>query len=335
MGTALVNGLVFLLVSVYLLPLIFMTATSLKSQSQLSDARAPAWPAQALTFNYQGKEHLLYEVPTETGLQRWALIRAGRTSSMFIDPNNPSAGLFTWEGNWRTLAKIYIPYLHFENFLTLLQQVDFLHLFRNTAVIGIVSGIGTVFSSIAVAYGLSRFNIPGERIILLIMIGTLLIPEKVTLIPTYFAYSTVLKWTGALWPLILPHFFGNAAFIFLLRQNFKSIPRDLDEAAMIDGAGPLRILIYIILPQAMPAVITVCLLHFFYAWNETRLTSLFLGSNPALQTVAYGIQNYQSFLPIAHLLQASTLIVMLLPVIVLFLSQKVFMRGMIVTGLEK
>jgi multiple sugar transport system permease protein len=169
----------------------------------------------------------------------------------------------------------------------------------------------------------------------LLLVGTLLVPEKITLIPTYFAYFAILKWSGTLWPLILPHLFGNAAFIFLLRQNFKSIPKDMDEAAMLDGAGPLRILVSVILPQSYPAVITVGLLHFFYIWNETRQTSLYLGTKPALQTVVYGIQNYQSRVPIEHLLQASAIIVMLVPVIVLFASQRYFMRELVVTGTEK
>src|SRR6185295_13451085 len=80
-------------------------------------------------------------------------------------------------------------------------------------------------------------------------------------------------------PLIVPHFFGSAVFIFLLRQNFLSIPRDLDEAAMLDGAGPLQILTQVILPQSIPVVMTVAMLHFFYMWNEFRISSLYMGLN--------------------------------------------------------
>ncbi|HET9589506.1 MAG TPA: ABC transporter permease subunit, partial [Anaerolineales bacterium] len=82
--------------------------------------------------------------------------------------------------------------------------------------------------------------------------------------------------------------FGSAILIFLLRQNFKSIPKDLDEAAMLDGAGPLRILISVILPQSVPVVTTVALLHFFYIWNETRLSSFYLGISPNLQMFPLG-----------------------------------------------
>jgi multiple sugar transport system permease protein len=336
MGTALVNARVFSLAAVYLLPFSYVVSTALKSEAQLMDrGAAPEWPGEAESFTYGDREYFYYDVPTDRGLQRWVLVKAGQTSSQFIDPANPQAGLITWEGHWQTLSKVYYPYLHFENFLTLWETVNFELMIRNTAFIGIVSGTGAVISSIIVAYGLSRFKIPGEKIILMIVIGTLLIPEKITLIPTYIAYFSFLKWYGTQWPLIVPHLFGSAAFIFLLRQNFKTIPREQDEAAMIDGAGPMQILIHIILPQAMPAVITVSLLHFFFVWNETRMTSLFLGSKPLLQTVAYGIVSYSSLLPVEHILQASVLVVMTVPVIVLFLSQSVFMRQMVVTGLEK
>jgi hypothetical protein len=117
-------------------------------------------------------------------------------------------------------------------------------------------------------------------------------PDSITLLPTYMFYLNLsylaaapglaaiplsLPWNWL--PLIAPHFFSSAIFVFLLRQNFLSIPRDLDEAAMLDGAGPLRILAQIILPQSIPVVATVAMLHFFYIWNEFRLSSLYLGLN--------------------------------------------------------
>ena len=92
--------------------------------------------------------------------------------------------------------------------------------------------------------------------------------------------------------MIVPAFFGSAIYIFLLRQNFKSIPRDLDEAAMLDGAGPLRTLISIIIPQAVPAIVTVALLHFFNTWNELRMSSLYLGIRPDLQTIAFSCPGF-------------------------------------------
>jgi multiple sugar transport system permease protein len=163
-----------------------------------------------------------------------------------------------------------------------------------------------------------------------------MIPGNITLVPTYYLFSGhELDWIGTWLPLIVPHFFGSAVLIFLLAQNFKSIPRDLDEAAMLDGAGPLRILISVILPQSIPVVTTVALLHFFYVWNETRLSGLYLSISPNLQTISFGIQRTQSIFFTPEALMVGAMMVMIIPVIVLFLSQRFFMQDMIVTQIEK
>jgi multiple sugar transport system permease protein len=162
-----------------------------------------------------------------------------------------------------------------------------------------------------------------------------MIPDSILLVPNFILYSRVLGWNGSYNPLIIPQFFGSAVYIFLLRQNFKSIPRDLDEAAMLDGAGPLRILYSIILPQSIPVVTTVALLHFFNLWNEVRLSSLYLGIRIDLQTLALttAISPAIGFTP--EVLQATTLMVLVVPIIVLFIAQRYFMQDMSVTGMEK
>jgi multiple sugar transport system permease protein len=174
------------------------------------------------------------------------------------------------------------------------------------------------------------------KYIFFLLIATIMIPSNITLVPTYYLFSGhMLDWIGTWLPLIVPHFFGSAILIFLLRQNFKSIPKDLDEAAMLDGAGPLRILISVILPQSVPVVTTVALLHFFYIWNETRLSSLYLGISPNLQMISFGVQRSQSFFFTPEALMVGALVVMVVPVIVLLLSQRFFMQDMIVTQIEK
>ena len=109
---------------------------------------------------------------------------------------------------------------------------------------------------------------------------------------------------------------------------------DLEEAAMLDGAGPLQRLFYVVLPQSWPVVVTVSLLFFFYSWNEIRQVSLYVGSNMDLMPLSYGVQHYQSFTPIQNLIAASTIVVLAIPVLLLFLSQRFFMRGLVITGAE-
>jgi multiple sugar transport system permease protein len=206
---------------------------------------------------------------------------------------------------------------------------------ENTLFMALISGVGVTVSSIIVAYGFARFKLPGGNFLFYLMIGTLLIPENITLIPTYFIYTRVLDWNGTWFPILLPFFFGNAVYIFLLRQNFKSIPKELEEAAVIDGAGPLRTLFSIVLPQSWPVVITITLLHFFYIWNETRQASLYLAIRRDLAPISFGVQNFQSLGPVQNQLQASALIIMAVPVIILLISQRYFMRDVLVTGTEK
>lgn len=334
-GTSLLNLLVLAIVVAYLFPMTYMIVTALKDPAQSTDLKAPIWPAKIATFAYQGAEYPMYKVTTEQGVQEWALVEKSRQESKFVDPAHPGAGLITWQGRWRTLEPVYTLKLAFSNFTVLWRRLSYLKLLRNTVAVTALSGIGVMVSSVLVAYGFARFPVPGGNALFLLVIATALIPEKITLIPTYFVFERVLDWSGTWWPLIVPHFFGSALLIFLLRQNFKNIPRDLEEAAMLDGAGSLRILLSVILPLSRPVLITTVLLHFFYAWNEIRLASLYLGIRPDLYTLAFGVQRYQGYGPAPTSIQASALMAMVVPVVVLFLTQRVFMQHVRVTGLEK
>jgi multiple sugar transport system permease protein len=335
-GTAMLNLFLFLFLLVYLSPLPFMVIAALTPSDQFLDANAPVLPSTRVKFNYGGKDLIVYDVPFEDGNRHLALYKPSRQSSEFIDPKNPDAGTITWQGSWRALKAVYEPKPTLDNFKDFLGVTQLWMLFKNTIVVAIISEIGVLFSSIAVAYGFSRFLIPGGKYLFFLLIATIMIPSNITLVPTYFLFSGhMLNWIGTWLPLIVPHFFGSAILIFLLRQNFKSIPRELDEAAMLDGAGPLRILISVILPQSIPVVTTVALLHFFYIWNETRFSSLYLGISPKLQMISFGVQRSQSFFFTPEVLMVGALVVMVVPIIVLFIAQRFFMQDMVVTQIEK
>ena len=334
-GTALLNLFIFTLVAVYLSPLGYMLVTSLKSQQQMREYLSPILPAERVTFTYEGKTYSLYKVPTAEGIKHWALVNPNRTYSEFIDPQHPEAGLIRWEGSWRSLEGVYRFKPGWSNYAFLLEHMDYGWLLKNTLTIALISEVGVLLSSIAVAYGFSRFRLPGGKFLFFLLIATIMIPDSITLVPSFYIYTRVLKWGGTFLPLLAPHLFGNAIFIFLLRQNFKSIPRDLDEAAMLDGAGPLRILTTVIAPQAMPAIITIALLHFFYIWNELRFSSLYLSTRHDLWTISFSGQAFQTYGFTPEKLQASAVVLLILPVLLLFLSQRFFMRDLVVTGLEK
>lgn len=329
------NLLVWTLLLLYLSPVLSLVNTAMMPTEQLGDKNAPLYPARIQQYEYEGQTYQIYEVPTEEGMQQWAMINPGLERTEFIDPRHPENGLIEWSGDWQSLIGVYEPYFEWSNFTVPFRTLPFPQMLGNTFFLILAGEIAVLASSIIVAYGFTRFSLPGGNLLFYLMIATILIPEKITFIPTFFVYVGILHWRGTVLPVLLHLFFGNAIYIFLLRQNFKSLPIDLEEAAMIDGAGPLRRLFHVILPQSWPVVITVSLLHFFYTWNETRQASLYLGTNPDLMPVSFAVQNYQSLIPIDNIIDASTVIVLIVPILVLLFAQKYFMQGLVITGAER
>jgi multiple sugar transport system permease protein len=333
---ALVTLFALMILFVYLLPLANMILVALSSQDQLSQtADDSVIPSEFVTFEYQGEQYDIYRVPTESGVRELALVDPGRRSSDFIDPANPDAGLIAWEGNWRILEPVSRVSLEWNNFAVAWDSINFPRLFTNTLIIAVTGMIGTLLSCICVAYAFARFPIPGKNYLFIILIGTIILPTQVTLIPTY-AFFAAIGWTNSWLPLIVPHFFANAYNVFLLRQYFMTLPRELDEAAMIDGAGPLKVLTSVIIPQSWPVIIAVSVFHFVWAWNDYFGPLIYLIGRPDLQPVSVGVQvfNFQ-YGPRQELVQATSMMALILPVIIFLLAQRVFMRGVVVTGVEK
>lgn len=351
-GAASITLLVGILLLAYLSPFGYMVTTALKDRQMMAKPNAPLWPAREAQYVYEGpvlevqvgqrtykvepgNSYPVYLVPTETGTRALALAVRTREVSYFLDPERPEEGLIRWEGNWRTLQPAWEFSPRWDNFAQVWKDLDFPILLRNTFAIAVIGAIGTLISSTLVAYGFSRFRFPGKNLLFIILIGTILLPGQVTLVPTY-AFFTRIGWVGTWLPLTVPHFFANAYNVFLLRQFFLTIPRDLDEAAMIDGAGPFRILWSIILPQSWPAVTTVFLFHFMWAWNDFFYPYIYLSTRPDLQPITVGIYSYSTIYGTQpHLIQSAALLGLVVPVVIFFLAQRAIMRGVVITGVEK
>lgn len=329
------TGFALIIVSMFLMPVAFMAATALKSADQVTDTRAPLYPARPATFQWQGQDYPIYTVPAADGAHEWALIEPGRESSLFIDPAHTDLGPITWQGRWRTLEQSWQFSLNFDNFTEAWNAIAFGRLLFNTIVIATIGTLGTLMSSVCVAYGFSRFRMPGKNALFLLLISTIILPFQVTLIPTFALFSS-LGWVGTWLPLLVPHFFANAYNVFLLRQFFGTIPRDLDEAAMMDGASPPRILWSVILPQSIPALIAVGIFHFFWSWNDYFLPLIYLQGNQALQPISVGIANFNAlYSQKPTLIEASAVMALAVPVLIFFMAQRVFVRGVVITGVEK
>ena len=229
----LITGLVLLVAFVYILPLFYGISVSLKTKEQLSSLNQSPLPMKPKTFEYNGKKLEVFLVPiNEERTKEMAALQKGRDGCVFIDIDSVSNEKYNWSGQWRTLEKAWEISPKWSNFLTAWKAVNFPQLFKNTLMYAVVSTIGAVFSALFVAYGFARYDFPGKKILFIILIATIVLPSAVTLIPQYTMFYK-LGWIGTWLPLIVPHFFGNAFNIFLLRQFIMGIPREMDEAACV------------------------------------------------------------------------------------------------------
>lgn len=332
---ALVTLIGLIVLTTFLAPLGYMGLTATKDLQQIQDPNSPFLPSRPTTYNYQGKDYTLYQVPTADGIKEWALVEPFREESNFVDPQNPDAGLINWKGRWRTLTPIYHIDFYWDNFGKAAEQINFPRLFVNTFIIAILGTIGTLIASTAVAYGFARFRFPFKNVLFLILIATIILPGQVTLIPQYVFFRSI-GWGGTWWPLIIPHFFANAYNVFLLRQYFMSIPKELDEAAWIDGANPLQTLLFVIIPQSWPALTAVGMFHFFFAWNDFFTPLVYLSGNEELYTISVGLTQFNNaYGSQPGQLMAAAMMALGLPVIIFFLAQRQFMQGVVVTGVDK
>jgi multiple sugar transport system permease protein len=324
-----------LLLAAFLSPMLRTVTTALKSQDQISNANAPLWPADPATYEWEGREYEVYRVPIDGGLQDLALVKKGRQESQFVDPSNPGAGPITWQGSWRALDRSWELAPKWENFGTVWETIDFPRLLFNTVVLAVIGSIGTLVSCTLVAYGFARFRFPGRNVLFLVLLSTIFLPAAVTLIPTYTIYVK-LGWVGTWLPLLVPAFFANAYDVFLLRQYFMTLPRELDDAAKIDGAGPFRILTSIIIPQSWAVIVAVAVFHLVYTWNLYFEPLLYLSAKPDLQPLALGLARFNSIYSSSpELIQAATLMILVVPMAIFFVAQRAFMRGIVITGVEK
>jgi multiple sugar transport system permease protein len=335
-NTSAITGLALAVLFLFMLPMVYGIVTSLKTDSQFSKIGAPWWPATEGQYVYEGKSYEIYFVPMENGdVRELALVVKGREQSSFVDPENPEAGLIEWQGAWRQLERTWSPDPQWGNFPEAWNTIKFPRLLGNTLMYAGITTFGAVMSAALVAFGFARFRIPGKNILFMLMLSTVILPGAVTLIPTYFVFLK-LGWVGTWLPLIVPAFFSWGTNVFLLRQFFLGIPRELDEAAMLDGAGPLRIFFSIIIPQSVPALTAVGLFHFFFAWNDFFGPLIYLAGNPEKFPITVGLTAFNNlYSQSTNLIQAASLLSAVIPVIVFFLAQRVFMQGVVITGVEK
>lgn len=221
----------------------------------------------------------------------------------------------------------------FDNFPRVFQEVPFARFIANSFILVFWNVIGQIFATTMVAYGFSRFRFPGRNALFLILLATLMIPNTITLVPQFILFARMGLINSYL-PLILPAFAGSPYLIFLMRQYMLTIPLELDEAAMLDGASRFQTLWHVLMPLMVPALVLVTVFTFVDVWNDFLRPLVYL-NDPAKFTVSIGLAFFQGTKFTAwDMLMAGSLMVMLPPAILFFFTQKRLMGGISMTAIK-
>lgn len=224
-----------------------------------------------------------------------------------------------------------IPQWH--NYVKLLSEFPFFLFLRNTMIIVVCNIVGSVLSNSLIAYGFSRIDWKHRDKVFVIVIITMILPFQVTMIPLFLLFQKM-HWIGTFLPLTVTAFFGNPFFIFLIRQFFIGIPKELSYSAKVDGANEFRTYFSIIMPLAKPALTTVVIFAFLRTWNDFIGPLIFL-SNNKLYTLSLGAQSIISDMEPKWDILMTLGVVMTAPVLVLFfVLQKYFIQGIALSGIK-
>jgi len=257
---------------------------------------------------------------------------------------------FTISSSLKTVQELHVfpPTLvpavpQLSNYARVFEVVPYGTFYLNTVLIAGTATIGNVICAALAGYGFARFRWRGRDICFLILLSTLVLPEEVVIIPKFlmfhiipdrlFGQSLINTW----WPLILPSWVGGGAFnVFLMRQFLMQLPRELDEAAKIDGAGPFRILWWVLLPLTKPALATVAIFSFLAHWRDFIHPLIYLSSREKFP-LSLGLRWFQTTAdsggePREHLLMAAALLMALPCIILFFCMQRYFVRGIVMSG---
>jgi multiple sugar transport system permease protein len=231
---------------------------------------------------------------------------------------------------------VWIPSsLQWSNFTKPFQELPFGSFYWNTLKLALGSMIGVLLSCTPVAFAFARLNFRGRNFLFILVLATMMLPDQSILIPIYIFFAR-LQWVNTLLPLVVPRFFAVDAFIvFLMRQFFLTIPKDLDDACKIDGGGPITILLRIIVPLSAPLFGVVIILQFVNDWNAFFWPLVFLNTMDNY-TVSLGLRLFQSrYFVEMNTLMAMSLLASLPTIILFFVAQRQFLKGIVLTGVNR
>jgi multiple sugar transport system permease protein len=238
-------------------------------------------------------------------------------------------------GDTMALPPVFVPSSpDWSNFSTALTNVPYFQYLKNTTIYTGVTLVGDVVSSALVAYAFARLPSRWSGPLFVLVLATMMVPYQVIMIPQFLLFKQ-LNWLNTYLPLVVPTYFGSPFLIFLLRQFFRSIPRDLDDAAKVDGAGHLVIFTRIILPLSKPALAAVAIFSFMYHWNDYLGPLIYLNDND-LYPASLGLADYTATYGGTqwNYLMAASLVTLLPCLVVFFVGQRFFIQGVTLSGIK-
>jgi len=221
------------------------------------------------------------------------------------------------------------------NYREVFEEVSVVRYTVNTIHITFFSTLGVVLSSSLAAYSFARLRFKGRNLMFGLILSTVMLPYVVTMIPVFILF-TRLGWVGSFLPLIVPDWFGGPIYVFLLRQFFRTIPLELEDAARIDGASRPRIFAQIILPLARPALTVVVVLALLYNWNDFLAPLIYLHKRDmyTLALALNALQHFEGGLDWTHYVMVLATLMVLPVIVIYFLAQRAFGEGIVLTGLK-
>ena len=304
--------------AVFFAPFAWMVSTSLKTDDRVQAESTSLVPRASYVVGSDGREARVRPLMT----------KVGRQEVQFEE--GPDAGTTAIVDRAAIRDRVH---LHWANYSEGFRSFPAAKYLWNTLVICSLAVVGTTLSSSLVAYGLAFIPWRGRQALFWTMLATMMIPPQVTLIPMFLTFRT-LGWIDTILPLVVPTFLGNAFFVFLLRQFYRSIPTTLLEAARLDGCSDLRIWATIVLPLSRPALMVVVLFTFIATWNDFLGPLTYLHDDRK-QTLSVALAQFQGQYGSDWGQMMAMSLVMTVPVVVLFFfTQRSFVQGVKVGGIK-
>ncbi len=320
----------------FLVPAMWMFFTAFKSNKDVFRFPPTLLPYDTKYVNVNGDTYPLYNVPVDGDIRQLAAVKIEEGQGTFVNPNAPTEVV---EMRARYAEPVLTVKFQWHNFSDAMNRgvrpglnVNFWTYLKNSLIVAAFTIIGTLVSCVPVAYGFARIEWPGREWVFMLVLSTMMLPYQVTMIPLYLLFTETLNWGNTLLPIIVPSFFANAFDIFLLRQFFRTIPQDLVDAARVDGASDLHILLNIILPLSTPILASITVFTFLWAWNDFLGPLLYL-NNPENFTLAIGLQDFQGQRNTEWNQLMAASVVFTVPIVVAyFFAQRTFIEGIKLTG---